>query len=245
METTSHPRDWSKQELAHTIGHTFIAMGLLSYFAEFGVRTRLIDWDSATATLQNILSSTALFESGIAAFAGIILLDAVAAIVFYSLFKEINRSLAFLMASLRLVYIAIKGGALVGLLVAAKVALQVEGIDDPRFEQIANECMNFLTWHHLGFGFGLIFFGAHLLFLAVLVLQARELPKFIGWFLLAAGAGYILNSFAELFFYQWEMLQNGILVVFLLPMMFAELLIALWLMIRRRKLYGKEVPASA
>ena len=53
-----------------------------------------------------------------------------------------------------------------------------------------------LRLHATGYGIGLVFFRAHLLILGYLVSRAGFLPRVLGWLLVAAGAGYLFNSFA-------------------------------------------------
>ena len=222
--------------MASSTGWSFIIMFTLGVFAEFFVRVQLINWDDATLTLSNITQSQRLFESGIFAFILIVFLDVVIAITFYVLFNTINKPIALLMASLRLVYVAIKGVAIVGLILANDIYTAVGNAAAEQTEKHATQAMLFLKLHHYGFGVALIFIGIHLTFVAILLLKASGIPKIITWLVLVAGIGYAVNSLVSFFAVEYTMLRNVTIGIFIIPMTFAELTLGLWLWIKQKNL---------
>lgn len=210
-------------------------MFFLGIFAELVVRGQLIKWDDPILTLRNVQGSLVLFESGIFAFIVIIILDVILALSFYALFNSLDKIIGLLMASLRLLYVATKGFALVGLFLARDIYLvkvNIGGID-----AYAIQAMQFLKMHQYGFGVGLLFFGLHLIFLAILLLKVKAIPKIITWTLFVAGIGYILNSLASLFATNSDFLKIGIIILFIIPMTFSELLFGIWLWVKHKKNY--------
>ena len=210
-------------------------MFLLGIFAEFVVRTQLISWHDPVLTYTTIQQSLPLFSAGIFAFLLIIVLDAVLSIAFYVLLHAPNKPIALLMVSLRLVYVAIKGFALVGLLLARDIYSSSLHTNREQIYQAANQAMQYLKLHQYGFGVGLIFFGLHLMFLARLLLHIQSFPKLLGWLLLLAGIGYSLNSLVSLFAGEYELIKNSIIAIFILPMTLAELLVGLYLWLKAKK----------
>lgn len=222
--------------LASISGWSFAIMFALGIFAEFFVRIQLINWSDAALTMSTIKASQRLFEAGIFAFVLIIFLDVVIAITFYVLFHTINKPIALLMASLRIVYVAIKGAAIVGLILANDIYTTVGNVAAEQTKTYATQAMQFLKLHHFGFGVALIFFGIHLIFVAILLLKFSGIPKVITWLVLVAGIGYAVNSLVSFFAADYELLRNIIIGIFIIPMTFAELTLGLWLWIKRKKL---------
>lgn len=217
------------------IGWSLITMLFLGVFAEFVVRVQLINWEDPTRTFINIQDSLILFELGIFAFIVIILLDAVLSIAFYRLFVTVDKPLALLMFSLRLIYIAVKAFAISGLFLARDMYSSPIETRTGQIDVYAAQAMQFLKMHHYGFGIALIFFGLHLVFLAILLLKVNAIPKLITWMLLAAGIGYSLNSLAELFATNLDFSKNIIIAIFIIPMTFSELSFGIWLWVKRKK----------
>lgn len=231
MESTK-PAYISKKERTHyarIIGLSLSTMFLLGIFAEFFVRTKLIDWTDPSQTYTNIHDSLQLFSAGILAFTVIILLDVMLAIAFYVLFNSVDEWLSIIMTSLRLVYVAVKAAAIIGLVLAKDIYAAADAA-------YAQEAFNFLKMHHFGFGVSLIFFGFHLVSLALLLFKAHNVPRLIVWMLLLGGAGYVLNSMTTVFASDLQLLSTIIIVIFIIPMTFSELILGLWLWSKSRKI---------
>lgn len=234
--TKSSKNERFNRKLPRLIALSFIAMFLLGIFAEFGVRVQLIKWDDPVLTYENLLNSTILFKAGTFAFICIIVLDIIIAVAFYELLKSTNSFVLLLMVSLRLIYVAIKGVAIVGLALASELYLSQTTVDVHQVEVLAAQLMPYLKLHHLGFAIGLIFFGIHLIFLALLLKKANKFPRILVWLLMVAGVGYTLNSLNSMFQPDVELWQTAIIAVFIIPMTFAEVSTGLWLWIKEKKL---------
>lgn len=83
--------------------------------------------------------------------------------------------------------------------------------------------------------FGLIVFGVHLLYLAPLVCQKRTIRMLISGLLLIAGIGYILTNTLSFLFSNYAQIQAIIESIFIIPMVFGELGLALWLLFKGGK----------
>ncbi|GAB3163180.1 DUF4386 domain-containing protein [Telluribacter humicola] len=231
------------QTLARLIGFIFIIMFFLGIFAEGIVRAQLINLEEPLLTLANVQRTPVLFQLGILAWIIITLLDAVLAVAFYVLLQPVHAPLAILMASLRLVYVAVKGVSVAGLLVASDVYASAVGLEASQTGALATQAMLFLKMHHYGFGIGLIFFGFHLILLAILLHKADRVTNWMVGLMLVAGIGYIMNSLVSFLPADFDLLRTWTIALFIMPMTFAELSFGLWLWLRYKR--SAMVPGSS
>ena len=236
IKQSPKPNNWQIAQVSNIIGISFLAM---FFFGEFVVRNGMIDWNNATQTFQNISSGTVKFELGILAFMIVLLLDIVVATAFYQLVKKQNQSLALLMTFFRIVHICIKGGGMVGLLMARNTV--VNASKGEIIQHASATVLQYLEWHHIAFGIGLFFFGIHLILFAKLLFNTEWMAKWVAVLVFASGIGFSLNSLAQFFMEDVAWLVNGILLILILPMTFAELIVGLWLMAKRKKLKNQVV----
>lgn len=224
------------QTIANVIGWILLAMFFSGVFAEM-VRTKLIVWEDNTLTAANIQNSIGLFDASILAWLLVISLDTILAIALSILLSPINQFYSNLMVSFRLIYVAIKAFAIIGLLVAKDICLTlVENGPDQIDSVLYTQLMQFLKMHQIGFGIGLVIFGLHLIFLTILIFKVNGIPKFIIGLLLVAGVGYIINSLMNLFLPDFDLINNIIIAVFIIPMTIGELALGIWLVIKRKSL---------
>ncbi|WP_345162411.1 DUF4386 domain-containing protein, partial [Pontibacter saemangeumensis] len=163
-----------------------------------------------------------------------IILDVLLSVSLYALFHSAGKSTAWLMVSLRLAYVAVKGFAIVGLFLARDMYSAPVGADAVQVGVYAAQAMQFLKMHHYGFAVGLIFFGLHLIFLALLLLKVNGIPRLFAWMLLSAGVGYGMNSLVSLFAPDFALLKITVIAVFIIPMTFSELAFGVWLWVRHK-----------
>jgi hypothetical protein len=80
-----------------------------------------------------------------------------------------------------------------------------------------------------GFLLALVFFGVHLLVLGSLLYRSRYVPRVLGVLIVAAGAGYILDSLATFFVPGHGGLTSAVLVA---PALVGELGLTAWLLVK-------------
>lgn len=192
-----NPSDGSLDRYARIAGVGYLVIIAAGIYAEFFVRSGLIVPGNATATAQNIVASETLFRSALASEFVMLLCDVLVAAALYMVFRGVNRGLALLAASLRLVHAAIVGANLLNtyiplLLLSGGGGLSVFGAD-----QLHALSLVFLQAHGYGYAIGLVFFGAQCLALGGLILQSRYVPRVLGYLLLLAAAGYLIDSFGR------------------------------------------------
>lgn len=197
-------------------------------FALAYVPSKLLVERNATATANNIAAHEMLFRVGIAA-------DLVCHIVFifvvlalYDLLKGVNQRHAVLMVILIVVLVPIiflNELNAIAALVLVRGADFLSLFDKPQRDALA---MLFLNLHGSGIDVAGIFMGLWLFPLGMLVYRSGFLPRILGILLMVACFGYLANSFTSLILpkyahvvYQW-----------ISPLLYAELLFLLWLLIK-------------
>jgi hypothetical protein len=216
------------RQRARLAGVLYLLIVIGGAFAEAFVRSAVTVPGDPAATAGRILAAEASYRWAAAAELLVFTFDITVALLLYELLRPVGRSLARLATMFRLVAVALLAQnvqnhlAPLGLLGGAPY-MSVLGEGPLRAMALFS-----LKMHATGYGISLVFFGAHLLILGVLVSRAEFLPRILGWLLVAAGAGYLLNSFAGIaapgvakLLFPWS----------LLPGFVAELGLTLWLLV--------------
>src|SRR5205814_2557616 len=92
---------------ARIAGLLYIVISVAALFGEAFVRGKLVAFSDGRTTVANILAHEQLYRAGGAADLVAFACDAVVAILLYQLLRPVNRSLAILAASLRLLHAGI------------------------------------------------------------------------------------------------------------------------------------------
>ena len=209
-------------------GLLYLLGSIPGVFALEYVPSKLLVHGNATATANNIAAHELLFRLGIAADLICQTLFIFVALALYDLLKGVNQRHAVLMVILFVVSVPI---AFLNELNAIAALALVRGadflslFDKPQRDALA---MLFLNLHHGGVDVAAIFWGLWLFPLGMLVYRSGFLPRILGVLLMAACLAYLANSLVlpryERVVYQW-----------MGPLMYAELLFLLWLLIKMRK----------
>jgi hypothetical protein len=189
------PGSQPKVELATAV--SLLLMAILAPFAQFGVLKTLIVPADAAATTNNIAASSGLFQAAIAAFLIVAILDVVVAWGFYLLLRPVNKSLARLVGSLRIVYAALFAFALLNLVDAARLADSATGTalqSAPLQAQVAASVASFDTGWHIALGI----FGLHLVGLGGLLFRLGA-PRLLAALVVVAGIGYLADAIGTIF----------------------------------------------
>jgi Domain of unknown function (DUF4386) len=206
------------------------------------IPSKLFVEGNAAATATNIAAHESLFRFGILSdlFVGTIVIFV--ALALYRLFKGVDRTLAVL--------VVILGGVLPSAIyffnvmndVAALTLVRggdfLSAFDKPQRDALA---MLFLHLHGQGFVAGEIFYGLWLLPLGILTYRSRFLPRFLGVWLVLNGFTYLVLSFTEFVFPQYEDRVSNIAF----PILTGELAFMLWLVIKGAKPAALDAAASS
>jgi hypothetical protein len=209
-------------------------------FSLIYVPRTLIVRGNATATASNILGHEMLFRFGIIAeLIGAVIFICLA-IALYRLLGGVNKTQASLMVGLVLVSAAVGFMNVLNSIAALTLFRGGEFLgvfDKPQRDALA---MLFLRLHGQGNVINELFWGLWLLPFGVLVIKSRFLPRILGVWLILNGFAYLAISVTGLLAPPYmDKVYN---VVF--PVLFGELAIMLWLLIKGAKVPPLEAAAS-
>lgn len=215
----------SPRLLARIAGWAYLAIIVFGGFGFFSGSQITVVGDAA-ATATNILASELLWRFGFISLLIMLAADVVVAVLFYVLFKPVNKTLALLGCAFRLVMAAIL--AVVFMARFAPVLLLQDAASASAFETAQMQATAYVSLRlfNRGFDVGLIFFGFDCLIIGWLIFKSTFLPRILGAGLAIAGLCYLVGSFMSLVF---PMVDLPFYI--LLPAFVAELALTLWLIV--------------
>jgi hypothetical protein len=191
-EGASHPAV-SPQRLARSTGALYVVLAILGMLGPLTLESVVVPGDAA-ATADAVAQSQGLFTGSLLAWVTIVAVDVAVSVTLYLLLAPVSRGLSLLTAAFRLVYSAAVG-AMLGHLFTAYGLLTGPGGHTGAEESAA---LSSLEVFGAGFLAALVFFGVHLVLLGGLLYRSRYVPRVLAAFVVAAGAGYVLDSLASL-----------------------------------------------
>ena len=222
-----HPTD----KAARVAGAVYLSMVITAPFSLIYVPNKLIVRGDATATAANILAHETVFRLSI--FGDLVghVIFICLAIALYRLLSNVNRTWALLMVGFVLVSAAV--GFLNTLNNIAALILFRGGEFLSVFDTTQRNALGmlFIRLHYQGIFIDEIFWGVWLFPFGLLVFRSGFLPRFIGVWLMINCFGYVALSVIALFFQPYY----NTAFTMLQPVLFGELVIMLWLLIKGAK----------
>jgi len=219
---------------AHIAGVLYVVASITAVFAWIYVNGKIFVRDDATATANNIRASETLLRLGIVSelIGSIIFIFVVLAL--YRLFKAVSEKHAMAMAILLLISTPISLLAVVAELAALIVA---GGANLSTFDPYQLDSLTYLFFrlHGQALVIAQIFWGLWLFPFGILVIRSGFIPRFLGFLLFIAGAGYLIATFTVLVLPTYKQVGNQIAMILEL----GELPIIFWLLI-----WGARTPAT-
>ncbi|MCB0961788.1 MAG: DUF4386 domain-containing protein [Acidimicrobiales bacterium] len=217
------------RHLARIAGGLYLVIFVSGLFSEVVVRSSIIELGDPTATVQNLLDAPGLFRIGFVADLTMVAADVATAVLIYLLLAPVNRAVSLAAAAFRIVQSAILGANLLNHLMAIQL-LEGDGLLGGYTTQQRNSLvLQSLEAHRFGYFIALVFFAVHLALLAWLIHRSGYLPRWLGWLLGTAAAGYLIDSF---WFFGDPTYDGAFSPLVLTPALIAELSLLLWLLIR-------------
>lgn len=234
-------KDLSNQrKSALTAGISLIIMTLSSFFSYGYVHGTLVVYGDASATFNNIVSSSNLFKGEIFGWILIMITDILVAWAFYVFLEPINKGLSLLGAWLRLTYSAILGISVLNLIFVMLLTENKNGLSPFKMEQTQSLMLLFLDAFQFIWSMGLVVFGGHLVIVGYVALKSDLIPKVISILLILASIGYIIIHLSKIFVPEYEGVITVLNYIFIIPMVVGELGFGIWLLFR-----GGKLPKSA
>ncbi len=169
----------------------------------------------AAATANNITNSATIC-SDLAELAGeliVLLSEVILSIVLFVLLKPVNKVLSMLAAVSRLVMTTVHAFNLINYFFVVILLGGSSYLSVFNAEQINALVMLFLDAHGFGFTIGIAFLVIHVIILGYLIIKSGYFPKVLGYLFLAAGLGYLIDSFGLLLFPNYETTPTIIAIV--------------------------------
>lgn len=192
---------------AMTVGIAFITSVIIVTVVDDFILANFVVPGNTTALAKDIETNSRLLYLAAVGYLLVLALDSIIAVALFVVLEPANKTFATLTAALRLMYACA--------LVVGVILLVFEIIDVYGYAFIKR--------------FGYVFFALHILVLGFTVFRSGYIPKSLGLLLMLASIMYIV------FFVEIE-LPEIMLVAIMLTMALAELLLSIWLIVKRKKL---------
>lgn len=218
----------SPRQLARMAGALYLINIVGGAFAIGVVPAMLVVPGDAAATAHSIQTHEQLYRLGLVAHVVVTVTNVPLAVVFYDLFKVVNRRLALLVVFFTLVGTAVEAAGLVDQF--APLVLLGNG---PYTSALPTAQLHALAYvpgdlSAIGYSINMVFFGFYAICISYLVLRSTFLPRAIGVLMAIDGLAYLVYSFADL-------LAQGFAVRLVpwiqLPALFGEGWLCLWLLV--------------
>jgi Domain of unknown function (DUF4386) len=207
---------------ARTAGAFYLLEGATSAFGAIHVVSQVTVEGNAAATAARVLGSQALLWTGFGLALVAVACHVIYSVLFYELFKPVNRTLALLAMAVSLVAAAIQGGAALfqaaPLLVLRGGYLNVFGTG-----QRDALALFMLDLSKQAFDVYLVFFGLWLALTGYLIVRSTFMPTVVGVLAACAGLCYLTLAVPPLasYLYPWYLAPDAI----------GEPVLMLWLLI--------------
>lgn len=230
---TSPSGDMSLARAVKMAGIAYLIMILIAPFSYGYVYSGLIIPGDAASSIANVTDKSILFRIGITGFVIVILADVVVAVGLYRFLSPVNKPLALMAASFRLIYVAIFAVALNSLFdVLYLVTDGVKLLGEDNISIAQAELLRLV--HHFDYGWliGLVFFACHLFLVGNLIIKANYVPNLLGGLVVLAALGYLTDSFAHFLMPNYDAYREIFNFTALVAAAIGELALCLWLLIK-------------
>jgi hypothetical protein len=215
-------------KLARSAGVLYLINIVLGAFA-ISIVPALLFGSGPAAMAHNIQTHELLYRSGLAAHIVVTVTNIFLAVIFYEIFKVVNRRLALLDVFFILVATAIEAAGLVNQF--APLALLGNGPYANALPAGQLQALAYLpsALASVDYNIHTVFFGFDILLTAYLVLKSQLIPRTIGVLLAIDGLAYLVYSFAAVLAPSFA---SQLVPWIQLPALFGEGSLCLWLLVK-------------
>lgn len=218
----------TNKKLARIAGLLYLIVIGTGLFAEVFVRQALRVPGDAITTAHNIQASEMLYRLGFVADLTNFIIGLPCILIFYMLFKQVNKYLALLAIFFVIIQTAIIA---VNLLNQASPLLFLGGeqyLKSFQPNQLAMLSNHALDLQAQGYAIGLVFFGFYCLIIGYLIIKSTFLPRILGVFYGLAGLCYVINSYAM---FLSPNFASTLFPYIMIPSFVGEFSVSVWLLI--------------
>jgi hypothetical protein len=218
----------SPRLLARIAGALYLVNILCGFFAIGYVPAAIVVSGDPAATARNILAHESLYRLGIVAHIIGLLTNIPLMVIFYELFKVVNRRISLLVVCFLLVGTAIEGAYLLNQFTPLILLNGGTSLDGLTAAQLQAQVSTPLALLAIGYSLAQVFYVGYLLLTGYLIVRSNFLPRILGALLAIGGLCYLLYSFAALLAPEFA----AHLVPYIqLPSGIGELSLCVWLLV--------------
>ncbi|NOT94283.1 DUF4386 domain-containing protein [Ferruginibacter sp.] len=223
----------SNKKIARIAGLLYLVVVLTGIFSLMYVPGKLIVWDNAATTFNNIVINQPLFRLGMVTYLVCYTFFLFLPLVLYKLLKPVNETFARLMVILAVVSVPVSFANSQNMfsvlsLISGESYLKVFSND-----QLQSQVLLYLNHYDNGNLTISIFSGLWLFPFGYLVFKSKFLPKILGIFLMLGCFGYLINFLGHSLVPHYS--KMGIAFYIQLPASLGEIGTCLWLLIMGAK----------
>lgn len=229
------------KQIAKISGIAYLMIFITGFYANFAVLEDLVDSSNPLVTTTNLISNHSQFGNGLLGFIVMLFFDVVLVWSLFAITKSISKNISYLASFFRILHALFFGVALFKLLQIYQLTNDASSLIQLQ-HQIAKSLSDFDTFWTIG----LLFFGIHLFILGYLTLKSTYIPKTIGWLLLLAATGYVIDGVAKFILPNYMDYIDIFEFIVIVPAVIGEFSFTIWLLIRgfRRKSFKKRQYSS-
>lgn len=226
-------KEVTNKKKARIAGLLYLVVVLTGIFSLAYVPSKLIVWDNAATTVNQIVKSELLFRLGIMSSLICYVFFLLLPLALYKLFKPVNEGWAKLMVALAVVSVPISFVNILNKFAVLSLVKEVSQLKSLTNEDIQSQVMFYLNQYDNGILIVQIFWGLWLLPFGYLVYRSGFLPKIFGILLIAGCFGYLINFTGNFLVPNYA--EIGIARYVSLPASLGEIGTCLWLLVMGAK----------
>lgn len=222
--------DLSQRKAATVVGWCYLLALPPAIFAEFYVRARLIAFDNAAQTAQNIMAHERLFRLGTASNLTVFALDVALIIALYVVLMPVNRSLALLATGWGLIETAILVVVTLSDFDVLRILSGADYLHAFEANQLQALARLSVSAHADVYNVGLVLAGLRSIVFCYLWFGSRFIPKALAaWGIVAS---FLMGASAFSFIIFPELAKVVAVGIYGAPIFFFELTMGFWLLLR-------------
>jgi len=226
----------SMRNAAIIAGIGYLLVFIISILGNVFALDKIIVTGEAVKTVNNIIANKSLFRFGTTCWLVVVVLDVIVAWALYMLFKPVNSNLSLLAAWLRLIFAAIFAYSFVDYFKILELFSGSDYLSVFDLGQLQAQSILLLKGHDFAMHLSFLFFGLHIFFIGYLILKSEYVPRWLGFLLMAASCGYMIDSFGNFLSVDYQNNHVAFLVFVAGPAFISEFSLTIWLLIKGRKL---------
>jgi hypothetical protein len=187
----------SPQAYARVAGLLYLIGIVAGFYAEIFGRGAVVVANDAAATAHNIVTHELQYRLGFSAELIETLCNVPLMLIFYELFKAVNKRLALLLVFFGLLGSAIESFNLLNHFAPLTFLEGGRYLNAIPIAQLQAQAYLSLRLFDVGYAVSLVFYGFSIFFLGYLIFRSDFLPRIIGVLLMFEALCYVANSFAH------------------------------------------------